>query len=508
MGLQKSALVAGASVRALPRWSVNFTSVMELEVEPSVVVFTALALLVAAAVLLRRRRKAASDDGPTSGCLAAQLQTVPEPKAVSAEEPQPVQESQSCAGTVFETDDHLTEPVSESVSVPEAISMPDPLLEPTRLKVSELFPDPVNKFRTVKEAVSESEPVLASHLVSQTVPQPAVARPEPVPVQETNPQLEPVLESLTTPEAVSWPKPVCESLLAQEPVPETVTQPEPELEILLAPEPVPVTVTPPEPVLEPLSIPESIPELKPVCESLLAPKPIPESLCETLLAPEPVPETVTQPEPVLSIPETVSQPKPVCESLLASEPVPETVTQPEPARETLLAPEPVPGTVTQLESATVTCSVQEHVSESTVKPVLEQILEAKQCSQADPEVAVLVSDAVSVAQVVPEEEPSSKPVSEVQSVIQSESAQNEVLQVVADQVSVHLDQSGLAPLPRSDKENPLTSEPVAEQAVDVDFNGEVAAAAVEEDKVTFTPGKKANKFETLMTKEELEEEQS
>lgn len=47
---------------------------MELEVEPSVVVFTALALLVAAAVLFRRRRKAASDDGPTSGCLAAQLQ--------------------------------------------------------------------------------------------------------------------------------------------------------------------------------------------------------------------------------------------------------------------------------------------------------------------------------------------------------------------------------------------------------------------------------------------------
>ncbi|XP_068509546.1 matrix-remodeling-associated protein 7-like [Syngnathus scovelli] len=34
-----------------------------------------------------------------------------------------------------------------------------------------------------------------------------------------------------------------------------------------------------------------------------------------------------------------------------------------------------------------------------------------------------------------------------------------------------------------------------------------AAAADDDDKVTFTPGKKASKFETLMTKEEMEEEQ-
>ncbi|KAG7231946.1 hypothetical protein INR49_010065 [Caranx melampygus] len=47
-------------------------------------------------------------------------------------------------------------------------------------------------------------------------------------------------------------------------------------------------------------------------------------------------------------------------------------------------------------------------------------------------------------------------------------------------------------------------EPKPEPEPETGLNNDVAAA---EDKVKFTPGKKQSKFETLMTKEEIEEEQ-
>ncbi|XP_077413920.1 uncharacterized protein LOC144043808 isoform X2 [Vanacampus margaritifer] len=440
---------------------------VDLEFQASVFLFTALAILVAAAVFLRRYKApsvassaavsssspaAGADDEPPSRLLADQHQAVPEPKVVSENEPEGVKESQPCTGTVSATEDNLpeavcsSEPVIELVCVPEALAMPDPLFEPpTKLKDSE--PLPVNEFPSVKEAVSEPQPDLAAHL-----------GPEAVPVQESNTQLEPVLEPPSTPETAPPLKPVCESLLA----PETVTELQPVLESLSIPEPVLETVTQPEPVLKSLS--------------------------------EPVPETFTQPESAL-------------ESLLAPEPVLETVTQPGPVRA-------VPELATQLKSAIETCSVLEQISKSTVKPALDQPADAEPSSEPDPEAATLVSEPVSVTQVTPEAEPFLEPVSELKSVVQSESEPNEVLQIVAEPVLVHLDKSVSAPLPRSDQEKCPSSEPVAEQAVNAvpkaepqaepALNGEAAAA---EDRVTFTPGKKANKFETLMTKEELEEEQ-
>ncbi|XP_077385507.1 uncharacterized protein LOC144023667 isoform X2 [Festucalex cinctus] len=408
---------------------------MELEVdfefEASVALFTALAILVAAAVLLRRYKAPSvassanvsssssaagvDDDDSPSRLLAEQQQAVPEPKAVSANEPVPVQESQTCTGTASATEDNLPEAVCELAFVQEALATPDALLEPpAKLKVSELLPDPV------KQTVSKHQSVLASHLSPETP-----AKPEPGPAQESNTQLEPVLEPLSTPETVPQLKPVPESLLA----PETFTQP--------------------ERVLEPLS--------------------------------EPVPEAVALLESAL-------------ESL--SEPVPETATQPESVRETVLTP--VSEAVTQLKSAIETCSVLEQVSKSTVKSVPDQLADADP-SEAEPE-AVTCSEPVSVAQVFPEAEPTLKAASELKSIVQSESELNEVLQIAAEPVLVHLDKALSAPLP-------LTPEPVAVQKVEPQVETELNGEAAVEDRVTFTPGKKANKFETLMTKEEMEEEQ-
>ncbi|XP_061555827.1 FILIA-N KH-like domain-containing protein [Phycodurus eques] len=418
-----------------------------LEVESSVVVFTALALLLAAAVLLRRRREeaaasvgspaaACAHDEPSSRRLAAPRQAVPQPEAVSVD-PEPGQESKSCTGTASAPEDNLvapicgSEPVSESPSVPEAVSVPEPLLEPSmRPIISELFPNTVNELCFVKDTLS-----LALTSGPETAPQPeAIAKKNPVPVQENNHQLEPVLEPLSTPE----------------PVPETIPQVEPVHETLVAPEPVSKTV----------------PQLEPVHE--------------TLVAPEPFPETIPVPEPV---------------------------------HETLVAPEAVPETLIQLESAIEKCYALEQVSKP-VEPVLEQLSETEPTSEQELEAVVLVSEPLSVAQVIPEESSSSKPVSDLQPVVQSESEPKEFLQVVAERLFGPVDESVFAPLPRSDQEKPPTREPVAEQAADdavpqadLQPEPEPNGAAVEDDKVTFTPGKKALKFETLMTKEELEEEQ-
>ncbi|XP_061604814.1 FILIA-N KH-like domain-containing protein isoform X2 [Phyllopteryx taeniolatus] len=321
-----------------------------LEVESSVVVITALGLLLAAAVLLRRRREeaAASVGSPAAACardepstrrLAAPRQAVPQPEAVSVD-PEPGQESKSCTGTASAPEDNLVEPICGSEPVSEAVSVSDPLLEPSmRPIISELFPNTVNELCFVKETLS-----LALTSGPETAPQPeAIAKKPPVPVPETIPQLEPVHE--------------------------------------------------------------------------------------TLVAPEPFPETIPVPEPV---------------------------------HETLVAPEAVPETLNQLESAIEKCYALEQVSKSTVEPVLEQLSETEPTSEQELEAVVLVSEPLSVAQVIPEELWSSKPVSD----LQPESEPKEFLQVVAERLFGPADESVFAALPRSDREKPPTPEPVAERAAD------------------------------------------
>ncbi|XP_057716587.1 cell surface glycoprotein 1-like isoform X2 [Corythoichthys intestinalis] len=426
---------------------------MELQVEPSVVAVTALALLVAAAVLLRRRNRktdspvvrspltaasvthAGADDEPPSRRLAAELQAGPQPEAVSRKDSEPVQESQS--------EDNLvepvcrSEPVSQSASFQETVSVPDPLIEAqTKPIVSELLPD---------EFGSESELVLASPSGQETA------------VAESEPEQEPVLDQPSTSETVSQPVPVLETLSAPDPVQET------------------------KPQLEPLSTPEPVPQ--------------PESLHETPLAPEPLPGTVTQLESAIEPCCTLEQ---VYKSTVNA--VPEQLPDAE------LCSKPKPEVVIQPESAILSCHTLEQDSEYPVETVPEQLPDAEPSSEPKLDAVAPVSMPASVARGVPEVEQSIKPVSELQPLVQSEPEPHNDLRAVPEQLPGTVGEPVQVLSLRSEQEKLPAADVVApaDEQAELELNG----AAGEDEKVTFTPGKKANKMVTLMSKEELEEEQS
>ncbi|XP_075937115.1 uncharacterized protein LOC142937891 isoform X2 [Anarhichas minor] len=164
---------------------------------------------------------------------------------------------------------------------------------------------------------------------------------------------------------------------------------------------------------------------------------------EPVSAPEPEPVKVPEPEPV-------KVPEPVPEPVLAPEPitVPETLPEPELVPEPLSAPESAPEQAANPEPL------------SEPKPV--------------PEPAV-----------VPDPEP----------VVESEPESEEVVEQFLHEL-----------IPGSTEDRLPTPEPVIEEPAEPEpetiLDNDVAAAEVK-----FTPGKKQRKFETMMTKEEIEEEQ-
>lgn len=165
--------------------------------------------------------------------------------------------------------------------------------------------------------------------------------------------------------------------------------------------------------------------------------------------------------PVKAAPEPVKVPEPVPEPVKVPEPVPEPVKVPEtlPEPETIPEPEPVaepePEPVAEPEPEPVPEPVPELVDE------FDPVSEAIQESLVEPEPAV--------EQSLPELIPGSE-----------------------DRL--------LTPEPAVE----VSFEPEPEPEPETVLNDDVAAA---EENVKFTPGKKQSKFEMLMTKEEIEEEQ-
>ncbi|XP_054614678.1 protein TsetseEP-like isoform X2 [Dunckerocampus dactyliophorus] len=272
---------------------------------------------------------------------------------------------------------------------------------------------------------------------------------------------------------------------------------------------------------EPASVPDRLLEsTRPVASQIL-----PDMVSELVS----VQETALDPEPVfsrVSVPEMVPQPgviakpagalEPVLEALSELEPVSETAPQPEPVPEAVVALEPVPKIVPQLETAAHTFCIQEQVSKSTSELVLKQFSEAQ--ASSDPETSskpepemvcglIPGSEPVSVSQVIQEDDPSSNPVSEPEPAVQSELEPEKVLKVVAEWVSGPVDVSEL--VSTSPKENPSTIGPeaAAKPEPEPEPEPEIKEVAASQEKLRFSPGKKQNKFETLMTKEEMEEEQ-
>lgn len=162
------------------------------------------------------------------------------------------------------------------------------------------------------------------------------------------------------------------------------------------------------------------------------------------------PAPVKEPEPV---PEPVKEPEPV----KVPEPVPEPVTVPEtlPEPETIPEPEPEPELVAEPEPEPVPEPALEPLDE--FDPISEAILE----SEVEPEPAV-------------------------------EESLPELISGSEDR------------LPTPEPAVEVSFEPEPEPELETVLNDDVAAA---EENVKFTPGKKQSKFEMLMTKEEIEEEQ-
>ncbi|XP_061701706.1 FILIA-N KH-like domain-containing protein [Syngnathoides biaculeatus] len=335
------------------------------------------------------------------------------------------------------------------------------------------------------------------------------AGPQPEAVSTVDP--EPVQKSKSHTRAASAPEddllqPVCRS----EPLTELASIPDPLLKSLF-PDPVKEFCFVREPFSEsdsPLAS-TSGPETAPQPEAITKEKTVP--LQENSPQLEPVRETLVAPEPV---PETVPQLEPVHETLVGPKPFQETIPVPEPQRETLVPAEPVLETVTQRESAIEKCYAVKEVAQSTIKPVAEQLSIREPMSEQGLQAVVLVSEPLTVAQLIPGQESRSKPVSDLQPVIRSESEPKEFLQVAAERLLGPGEESVFAQFPESYQEKPATPKPVAERAADdpvpqaeQEPQPELYGAAAEDDKVTFVPGKKANKFEMLMSEEELEQEQ-
>nr|XP_057904857.1 FILIA-N KH-like domain-containing protein [Doryrhamphus excisus] len=240
-----------------------------------------------------------------------------------------------------------------------------------------------------------------------------------------------------------------------------------------------------------------------------------------------VQEAASDPEPVLPrvlVPEMVPQPdviakpacalKPVLETLseLESVSVPETALRPKPVPEAVVKPGPVPKIIPQLETAAHTFCIQEQVSKSTPEPRLEQFSEAQAASDPEtsseppPEIVcglIPCSEPVSVSQVI-EEELSSNLVSKPEPPVQSEL---EPAKKVAQLVSAPIAASELVSRSPEEKPPATETETAAKPEPESEPEPQIQDMAASQEKVRFSVGKKQNKFETLMTKEEMEEEQ-
>nr|XP_061829923.1 cytadherence high molecular weight protein 1-like isoform X1 [Nerophis lumbriciformis] len=297
--------------------------------------------------------------------------------------------------------------------------------------------------------------------------------------------------------------------------------------------------------------PQAVPEAPSTSVSGETPKPVKESSLGTLLgtsqdsdsesvsAPETLPNSISEPVSLLGpflasstrpkvselLPANQSVSKLVCVqetasssesafsniSLREAAPQPEPASALEPVPQPLVAPKPVSKIVPQLVTVAHTNCIPEQVSELAPDPAQKQISVAQRDPYpkpfSEPELETVcvplpASEQVSVPQVVTEEEP----VSELEPDFQSEFKPEEVLEVVAESVSRSVNTTDL--VSRSPEEN---LEPVAEPATKLGAEPhpepEIKGAASSQEKVCFSPGKKQNKLETLMSKEEMEEEQ-
>ncbi|KAJ3600896.1 hypothetical protein NHX12_031869 [Muraenolepis orangiensis] len=220
----------------------------------------------------------------------------------------------------------------------------------------------------------------------------------------------------------------------------------------------------PEPVPEPIKEPEPAPEL--LLESIAAP--------QMQSAPEPVElliEAVTE-----SLLESVAAEEPTVEPVLAEEAVTEPTVEPVLAEEAVTEPtvEPV--------------LAEEAVTEPTVEPVLaeEAVTEPEPVADPKEEPAIVVEPVV----VEEPEEVEEEPMDVEEPVLLEE------LEATPEPEPTDADQYDWESTPEV-----LPEEASPEDVTYTNMDAE------EEERVTFTPGKKRNKMETLMTKEELEEEQ-
>ncbi|RXN06683.1 alpha-N-acetylgalactosaminide alpha-2,6-sialyltransferase 2 [Labeo rohita] len=326
-------------------------------------------------------------------------------------------------------------------------------------------PAPVQKEVIIEKKKDETVPVVEAEVipVQQTPVQTEVKAEEEVadePKKEEPVAVAPVIEEVGVVEEQPAVEP--EIIPVQETPVQAAPEPEPEPEPVLEPEPVAEAVVASAPVEEPVPVPETVPEQVPASSpepvSATVEEPVPEPVEESV--PEPVKESV--PEPVKeSVPEPVKEsvPEPVKESV--PEPVKESV--PEPVKESVPEPEPVPEPVPEV-------PIHEPASEPTPEPVSVSTPETTSPPTPEP-----------VSVPIPEPEPT--PIAEPPS----------------------------APTPEESPETSPAAESLPEAFPETLENNDVAAALLTDEVETLdvVPGnKRAAKFEKLMTKEEMEEEQS
>ncbi|XP_067332216.1 FILIA-N KH-like domain-containing protein isoform X2 [Channa argus] len=240
---------------------------------------------------------------------------------------------------------------------------------------------------------------------------------------------------------------------------------------------------PPAPFVEDVGAAESIQDV-PVLQVKAVPVSSSEPAPEQVKLSEPAPEQVKVSE---AVPEPVKAPKPVLEPVKTPEPVPQPVkvpeTLPEPV-ETELVPDPD----TAQEVAAIPEPTQEPVSvpEPVPKPAANQ----------EPESAL---------EPVPELVPKSIPKPE--QLVKSEPGSEAVPQPLDG--TEKLNEESLPELiTDSTEDDLLTPEPIVEASPFPDVEPDQDTILNnDDDKVMFASGKKQSKFETLMTKDEIEEEQ-